>query len=174
MQSLPFSLQSFSRLRALNCLYIDKTKYAYDLIVQEQNFFLSRPRRFGKSLFISTLKEILLGKKDLFKGLWIAQSDYKWTLYGVIHLDFSSMDSTDANTARTSICQSLAKIAIDYELAITLSGSSPNDALNILVNSLYKKFGEVAVLIDEYDHAILSTLHSPQLNEVLKVVQSFF
>src|SRR3990167_7923707 len=138
MQSLPFSLQSFSRLRALNCLYIDKTKYAYDLIVQDQNFFLSRPRRFGKSLFISTLKEILLGKKDLFKGLWIAQSDYKWPLYGVIHLDFSSMDSTDANTARTSICQSLAKIAIDYE------------------------------------HAILSTLHSPQLNEVLKVVQSFF
>ncbi|MES2199422.1 MAG: AAA family ATPase [Chlamydiota bacterium] len=174
MQSLPFSLQSFSRLRALNCLYVDKTEYAHDLIVQEQSFFLSRPRRFGKSIFISTLKEILLGKKELFEGLWIVGSDYKWPIFGVIHLDFSSLNSVDANTTRISICQSLAKIAANYGLAITLSLSSPNDDLNMLVDALYKKFGKVAVLIDEYDHAILSTLYKPQLNEVLEVVQSFF
>lgn len=174
MQSLPFSLQSFSRLRALNCLYVDKTKYAHDLIIQEQNFFLSRPRRFGKSIFISTLKEILLAKKELFEGLWIASSNYKWPIFGVIHLDFSSLNSENANTTRISICQSLAKIATNYELAITLSLSSPNDDLSILVDGLYKKFGKVAILIDEYDHAILSTLHKPQLNEVLGIVQSFF
>src|SRR3990167_3692139 len=123
MQSLPFSIQSFSRLRALNCLYVDKTKYAHDLIVQGQSFFLSRPRRFGKSLFISTLKEILLGNKELFKGLWIEGSDYKWPVYGVIHLDFSCIDSTDANTAKASICQSLTRIAVKYKLSITLSPS---------------------------------------------------
>ncbi len=174
MQSLPFSLQSFSRLRALNCLYVDKTKYAHDLIVQEQSFFLSRPRRFGKSVFISTLKEILLGKKELFEGLWIDKSDYKWPVFGVIHLDFSSIDSTDANTAKTSLCQFLANIAIEYKLSIQLSSSSPNDALNVLVRALFAQTGKVAILIDEYDHAILSTLHKPQLNEVLGVVQSFF
>ena len=69
MLTLPYSMQSFSHLRKKKCLYVDKTKYAYDLIIQEQNFFLSRPRRFGKSVFISTLKEILLGKKNLFHNL---------------------------------------------------------------------------------------------------------
>ena len=74
MLNLPFSLQSFPRLRELNCLYVDKTKYAYDLIIQEPSFFLARPRRFGKSLFVSTLKEILQGNRELFKGLFVPRS----------------------------------------------------------------------------------------------------
>ncbi|MES2199336.1 MAG: AAA family ATPase [Chlamydiota bacterium] len=174
MQDLPFSLQSFANIREFNCLYVDKTKYAHDLIVQRQSFFLSRPRRFGKSVFISTLKEILLGKKELFEGLWIARIDYKWPVYGVIHLDFSSINSKDAVTAEASICQSLSNIAMEYGLSVSLSSSSANDALTTLVRTLFLKFKKVAILIDEYDHAILSTLHSPQLPEVLKVVQSFF
>lgn len=89
MLNLPVSLQSFKNIREFNCLYVDKTKYAHDLIVQNLSFFLSRPRRFGKSVFVSTLKEILLGKKELFKGLWIEKSDYSWSPYGVIHLDLS-------------------------------------------------------------------------------------
>ncbi|MBS0626921.1 MAG: AAA family ATPase [Verrucomicrobia bacterium] len=76
MQNLPYAIQSFKNIREFNCLYIDKTKYAHDLIVERQSFFLARPRRFGKSVFVSTLKEILLGKKDLFEGLWIDKSDY--------------------------------------------------------------------------------------------------
>ena len=171
---LPRALQSFSRLRALNCLYVDKTRYAHDLIVQGQSFFLSRPRRFGKSVFISTLKEILLGRKDLFEGLWIVKSDYKWIPYGVIHLDFSFIESSDVSAARASLCQNLAGIAADYELSIALSSSSPKDALVSLVKALHKKFGRVAVLIDEYDHVILSALHEPQLKEVLAVLQGFF
>ena len=174
MLDLPFSIQSFINIREFNCLYVDKTKYAYDLIVQRQSFFLSRPRRFGKSVFISTLKEILLGKKELFEGLWIANSSYKWPIYGVIHLDFSRLKSSSAISTEESICQNLSRIAANYELPIILSPSSPNDALTTLVDALHKKFGRVAILIDEYDHAILSTLHSPHLSEVLKVVQSFF
>ncbi len=73
MQALPYSIQSFKNIREFNCLYIDKTKYAYDLITERQSFFLARPRRFGKSVFVSTLKEILLSKKNLFEGLWIAR-----------------------------------------------------------------------------------------------------
>ena len=114
MQALPFSLQSFPRLRSLNCLYVDKTKYAYDLIIQEQSFFLSRPRRFGKSLFVSTLKEILKGNRDLFKGLFIAQTNYLWPIYGVIHLDFGPIKSTSPATVERSLCQILLNIAEDY------------------------------------------------------------
>ena len=174
VKELPFSIQSFANIREFNCLYVDKTKYAHDLIVQRQSFFLSRPRRFGKSVFISTLKEILLGRKERFEDLWIEGSEYEWPIYGVIHLDFSSIDSTDANSTRASICQNLANIATEYGLSIQLSLTSPNDALNTLVRALFRQFKRVAILIDEYDHAILSTLYSPQLDEVLKVVQSFF
>ena len=174
MLDLPFSLQSFTNIRNFNCLYVDKTKYAHDLIVQRQNFFLSRPRRFGKSVFVSTLEEILLGNKGLFEGLWIAGSPYTWPVYGVIHLDFSFIDTTDTSTVKTSICQSLADIAVKYGLSVQLNPSIPNIALKTLVESLHAKFGRVAILIDEYDHAILSTLHKPQLDDVMSILQSFF
>ena len=92
----------------------------------------------------------------------------------MIDLDFSRLKSLNATSIEKSLCQNLSSIASRYELSVTLSSSSPNDALNVLVEALYNKYGRVAILIDEYDHAILSTLHSPQLNEVLKIIQSFF
>ncbi len=174
MQELPFSIQDFSKLRTLNCLYIDKTKYAHDLIVQEQSFFLARPRRFGKSLFVSTLKEILLGKKELFEGLWITQSTYTWPVYGAIHLDFSSLKNTNATSLEISLCQQLIRIAKSYKLSIVLDPSNPNEALSALIEELRNIYGKVAVLIDEYDHPILSTLHKPRLQEILETIQSFF
>ncbi|MBS0628013.1 MAG: AAA family ATPase [Verrucomicrobia bacterium] len=175
MQELPFSIQDFSNIREFNYLYIDKTKYAHDLVIQRgQSFFLSRPRRFGKSVFVSTLKAILLSKKELFEGLWIAKSTYTWPIYGVIHLDFSSLKSTNATTLETSLCTHLKLIAKHYEIPDKLSVVDPNAALCTLVNALYEKFGRVAVLIDEYDHPILSSLHSPNSLEVLKGIQSFF
>ncbi len=175
MQELPFSIQDFSNIRKFNYLYVDKTKYAHDLVIQQgQSFFLSRPRRFGKSVFVSTLKEILLGKKELFEGLWIAKSTYTWPVYGVIHLDFSRLDHTNATTIKESLCACLVQIAKHYEISDTLSLVSPNSALETLVNALFDRFKKVAILIDEYDHAILSNLHKPQLKEVLETVQSFF
>lgn len=175
MQNLPFSIQDFSNIREFNYLYVDKTKYAHDLVIQRgQSFFLSRPRRFGKSVFVSTLKEILLGRKELFEGLWIKKSDYTWPIYGVIHLDFSSLKNTNATTLEVSLCEYLAEIAQHYKISDSLSLTNPNAALRTLVNALYEKFQRVAVLIDEYDYPILSMLHTPQLPEVLKVLQSFF
>ena len=174
MQDLPFSMQDFGNIRNFHCLYVDKTQYVYDLIQQKQSFFLSRPRRFGKSVFLSTLKEALLGKKELFKGLWIEKSDYDWQIFGVIHLDFSLIDSMNTETLRTSICCNLSAIAKEYHLDIEISSSSPKDALLVLVKALYAKFGRVAVLIDEYDHAILSNLHTPERASILGTLQSFF
>ena len=77
-----------------NFTYIDKTKQLYDLITKGRYYFISRPRRFGKSLLISTLKEIFLGNKELFKDLWIGSSDYQWEEYPIIELRFVDLDFT--------------------------------------------------------------------------------
>ena len=98
MRRLPVDISTFSELRLSDYVYVDKTKYLYDMITGGRRYFLSRPRRFGKSLLVSTLKEILTANKKLFDGLWIAHSDYAWQEHGVIQLDFSSLNSetTDA------------------------------------------------------------------------------
>lgn len=86
---LPTTTASFRGIIEGNYRYIDKTKYIYDLVKNPKGaWFLSRPRRFGKSLLISTLEELFRGQRDLFHGLWIDQSDYDWTAYPVIRLDF--------------------------------------------------------------------------------------
>src|SRR4029077_3240375 len=107
LQRLPLDINTFRELRESKYLYVDKTKYAYDLITGGRRFFLSRPRRFGKSLLISTLKEILSGNKDLFDGLWISKSDYQWKQYGVISLDFSTLDIDSIEGLKRSLCRAL-------------------------------------------------------------------
>src|ERR1700730_8235427 len=119
LPKLPVDLSTFRALRESNYLYVDKTKYAYDLITGGRRFFLSRPRRFGKSLFVSTLKEILTGSVDLFEGLWIAKSDYQWKQYGVIKLDFSTLDIDSIEELKGSLCAVLLKIAQSYGLEIS-------------------------------------------------------
>ncbi|RKY33948.1 MAG: AAA family ATPase, partial [Candidatus Omnitrophota bacterium] len=86
MQGLPIGIQTFEKIVRGGYLYIDKTEYLYNLITKGSVYFLSRPRRFGKSLLISTLNEIFKGNKELFKGLWIDKSDYVWQEYPVIRL----------------------------------------------------------------------------------------
>lgn len=174
MKDLPSSLQYFPRLIKLNYLYVDKTKYAHDLIVQEKSFFLARPRRFGKSLFISVLAEILKGNKDLFEGLWIGKSDYTWPVFGVIHLDFGPIKSLNVEMVEQALYQMLTRIAKEYELSIELNIFNPNQALIELTDALFEKFGRVAILIDEYDHPILQVLQEPQVEQVRDILQSFF
>ncbi|KKP25010.1 MAG: AAA-ATPase, partial [candidate division TM6 bacterium GW2011_GWF2_30_66] len=94
MKKLPIGLQAFSTLIEDGCVYVDKTKYIYELI-QGYYIFFSRPRRFGKSLLCSTLCELFSGNRDLFKGLWIDENtDYCWPVHPVIYLDLS-MTSSD-------------------------------------------------------------------------------
>src|SRR5437870_5123237 len=91
MQRLAINISTFSTLREQNCVYIDKTEHIYNLITQARFYFLSRPRRFGKSLLVSTLEELYSGNRELFKDLWIdAHSDYTWPQHPIIHLDFST------------------------------------------------------------------------------------
>ncbi|MDR1154020.1 MAG: AAA family ATPase, partial [Bacteroidales bacterium] len=92
VRKLPVGIQDFEKLRKENCLYVDKTQYVYQLAQTVSPYFLARPRRFGKSLFLSTLKAYFEGKKELFEGLKIAGLEKEWTKYPVIYLDFNNSE----------------------------------------------------------------------------------
>ena len=175
MKKLPLDISSFGEMRRLNYLYVDKTKYAYNLITGGRRFFLARPRRFGKSLFVSMLKEVLKGNKGIFQGLWIASSDYTWKPHGVIVLDFSGLGIHDAASFNKGVCLELQRIAHNYKLSLTLDNSSPESAIKDLVIALHEQFGTVAILVDEYDSAILHSLHKVEnALEIRDVVRRFF
>jgi len=162
LQKLPLGLSSFAKIRQEGCLYVDKTEYAYNLITKGYRYFLARPRRFGKSLFVSTLQEILSGEKDLFNNLWIADSDYTWKPHGVIALDFSRLGIKDVDTLINGLLYALSRIARDYELTDPIHPTSPELALSDVVIALHRRFGKVAILIDEYDNPILNLLHEQE------------
>ncbi len=173
LRKLPLGIQTFHRLRADNCVYVDKTEHAYNLITRGYRYFLARPRRFGKSLFVSTLHEILSGNKALFDDLWIAQSDYQWKPHGVIKLDFSSVVGTDVERFEAGLQTVLIEIANAYEL--DLNSTALELMLRSLIKALYKQFGRVAILIDEYDSPILRMLHDHErANKIRNAIQQFF
>jgi hypothetical protein len=175
LPKLPLDLSTFRILREKGYLYVDKTQYAYNLITGGRSYFLSRPRRFGKSLFVSTLQEILAGDRQLFEGLWIAGSDYAWKKHGVITLDLSSLGIKDVATFESGICRALAEIAARYEIAIPIDLKQPELVLRTLVQALHAKFGEVAILIDEYDNPILNLLREPERAKVIRdTLKHFF
>lgn len=175
MLKLPLDISSFVQLRALKYLYVDKTKYAYNLIAHGRRFFLARPRRFGKSLFVSMLKELLGGKKEIFEDLWIYNSDYSWKVHGVIVLDLSVMGIRDVLSFNKGMCYKLQEIADSYELSIVLDSTTPELALHRLVRALYEKYGAVAILIDEYDSPILNSLkHVDIAVDIRDALRNFF
>jgi len=175
LRKLPLGIHTFHRLRADNCVYVDKTEHAYNLITRGYRYFLSRPRRFGKSLFVSTLHEILSGNKALFDDLWIAQSNYQWKPHGVIKLDFSATAGKDVAQFNATLKHLLLRIAEDYKLIIESTSDQPEIILDNLVHALYQQFGHVAILIDEYDSPILRILHDYDHARIIRSrIQQFF
>ncbi|MES2199359.1 MAG: AAA family ATPase [Chlamydiota bacterium] len=173
MQKLPIGISGFTELRKKNCVYVDKTKHIYSLLKDNSRTFLSRPRRFGKSLFLSALEAALQGKKELFEGLWIAKSDYSFEPKGVINLDFSKLTVDSKDGFLRSLIYVLKEIGKINEVLL-----EENPDLNVvfmnLISALYTKFQFVAILIDEYDYPILHTLHKPDLaKEIRDVMKSF-
>ena len=154
MKKLPIGIQTFRKIIEDNCIYVDKTKYIYDLINDFSCFFLSRPRRFGKSLLLDTIGEVFNGNKELFKGLWIYDSDYDFAKHPVIRLDMSNIANETPETMKESLSLQLKKRIKEEGLDIT--GETPSDLFQFLIEALYKKYKQkVVVLIDEYDKPIL-------------------
>src|SRR5579871_418182 len=175
MRKLPVDTSVFSRLINLNYLYVDKTEYIYQMLTTGHRFFLSRPRRFGKSLLVSTLKEILTSNKKLFEGLWIAKSDYQWPEHGIINLDFSTFTPHDTATLQEGLRSELHVIAQSYGLVIDTTIKDINIVLKMVARGLYARFGHVAILVDEYDSPILKTLYNESIaKEIRDTIQQFF
>ena len=154
MKYLPIDLSTFSTMIMDNYVYVDKTRYIYDLFSGGSRlYFLARPRRFGKSLLISTLKEFFLGNRILFKELWIDSSDYQWITYPVIHLDFGNIGHDNPEHFEISLSWRLQEIATEYNVDISKAPTATTK-LSYLIKQL-TQFNKVVILIDEYDKPIL-------------------
>jgi hypothetical protein len=174
LRKLPLGIQDFEKLRTSGCLYVDKTKYVYELVTKGFQLFLGRPRRFGKSLLLSTLKAYFLGKKELFEELAIAELEQEWLEYPVIYLDFnrdfySNISSFDA--------------VMNYMLSLyeAVYGKNPEEKTYPLrfegiIHRAFEKTGrKVVVLVDEYDKPLLGTMDDLNANDdIRKALKGFY
>jgi hypothetical protein len=169
---LPVGIQDFETIRTENYVYVDKTQLVYQMITKGAMYFLSRPRRFGKSLLVSTLRAIFRGERHLFKGLWIDQSDYTWEQHPVIWLDMSGIENASAKLLQQSLNEQLDKIAKQYGVELTTSVSVAGRLNNLLTELAETKNKKVVVLIDEYDKPLVDQIHRPKIamknREILK------
>jgi hypothetical protein len=171
----PVGIQTFSEIRKGNYVYVDKTDLVWKLAHDAKYIFLSRPRRFGKSLLSTTLDSYFQGRKDLFEGLKIMEMEEEWENYPVIHIDLSV---TKAETTVEGLRTVLLRILEPYK-AIYGEGiyeSSPGGLFSGIIHRAFEKSGkQVAVIIDEYDAPLLDKLHKrEQLDQSRNVMQEFF
>ena len=172
MKKLPIGIQTFEKLINDDCLYIDKTKLIYQLIQSGSVYFLSRPRRFGKSLLLSTLEAIFKGKKELFQGLWIYDQPFEWKEYSVIRIDFSKKHIENSAELKEFIKIELKDIAESYN--ITLVRENYDDIFAELIRKL-AQISKVVLLVDEYDKPILDHITDVKTaKEIQETLKSFY
>ena len=174
MVNYPIGIQTFDKIREGGYLYVDKTKYIYEVTHPGQYVFLSRPRRFGKSLLTSTLEAYFSGRKDLFKGLAIEKLEKEWKQYPVLHFDLSDIKKGTVEDFEDSVNSSLASMEETYGVVKTADNLATR--FKELVERIYKRTGkQVVVLIDEYDAPLLTVLHDPErLEKMRTALQSFY
>ncbi len=169
-KSLPLSVPTFSRLIKENYIYVDKTKYIYNLVLKGGAYFLSRPRRFGKSLLISTLKEIFHGNRDLFKGSWIYDR-IPWEKYTVLHLDFLGVYHSGLGIEKAL---TIALDQIAGEFGVQCEGENINWKFDDLIRKLAKE-KPIVILIDEYDKLITDYIDDLEKAEENRIaLKSFY
>ena len=162
---LPVDVSDFRTLIAGNYVYVDKTRMIYDLFKGGGRlFFLARPRRFGKTLLISTLAELFAGNRELFKGLWIDSSDYSWEKHPVVSLDFSTLDSSSPKQFQEDLALEIEDKASHLGITLPEKGSVLRK-IKTLVNEL-AKINKVVILIDEYDYPIVDTISEPYASKL--------
>lgn len=178
MKEITTSNFSFEKLRRGEALYVDKTQYVWSLVSSEENiYFLSRPRRFGKSLLLSTLEAFFLNKRELFNGLAIEglAPDDVWMEWPVIHLDMSKVTSPEGFEGQMkSINSYMQRVAESMHMDVRDNWVAA-DILDALINYLKIKTGKsVVILVDEYDKPILDALHTPYIDNTIAMMQGVY
>lgn len=175
MKNLPVGIQTFRDMIEKDYLYVDKTKQIYDLFAKGgRYYFLSRPRRFGKSLLISTLAEIFSGNRSLFKGLWI-HDRIEWTQYPVIHIDFSKIDYETPEKLKESIKKFLDETAASYGETLDAEKSYKESFVE-LIEKLSSK-GRVVILVDEYDKPMIEYMEADEIKTaktIRRILKNFY
>lgn len=173
-RKLPIGVQDFEKLRTGGNVYVDKTAYIYQLVNTDAPYFLGRPRRFGKSLLLSTLKAYFLGKKELFEGLAIAELEKEWLEYPVFHIDMNIGIYTDENSLYESLDAKLKCFEEQWGCITELH--DPATRFEAVIRHVCKQTGrKVVVLIDEYDKPLLATMEDLNANkEIRKVLKGFY
>ena len=158
----PIGIQDFEKLRTKGYSYVDKSRFVYKLATEGEYYFLSRPRRFGKSLFLSTLEAYFQGKKELFKGLAIYDLETEWKKYPIFHIDLNTANFREKDSLYTVLNDYLTSWEDKYgareseaTLALRFKG--------VIARAAEKEGCGVVILIDEYDKPILQTLRDPEL-----------
>lgn len=170
----PIGIQNFEKIRTEDFLYVDKTSEIYKLAKEGRYYFLSRPRRFGKSLLVSTMEAYFAGRKELFSGLAIEKLETEWKQHPVLHLDLSGVSYTDESVLERVLSDKLAKWETLYGAVNT------SDILGLrfkeVIEAAYNKTGnQVAILIDEYDKPIIDNLgNEPALSHLRSTLQGFY
>ena len=171
----PIGIQTFEEIRKLDNLYIDKTEYIYRMTHTDgKYFFLSRPRRFGKSLLVSTFQSYFEGKKELFEGLAIEKLEKEWNTYPVLHFDLSKGKHMEKEQLNRYLLDIIEKQEARFDCKS--NKIDVNIRLDDLINAVYQKTGkQVVVLIDEYDAPLLDVAHEKEkLNELRNTMRNFY
>ena len=174
MTKYPIGLQNFQGLREDGYAYVDKTAFVYELAQSGKYYFLSRPRRFGKSLLLSTLEAYYQGKKELFKGLALERLEKDWKVYPVFHLDFNTGLYTNPEGLVSIIDEHLRYFEKNYD--IEPDGISLSERFKAVIRCAYEKMGQkVVILVDEYDKPLLEAIgNEPLQNDYRKMLKSFY
>ena len=170
----PVGMPIFEQIIGEGYQYVDKTGLMWRMLQSYKYVFLSRPRRFGKSLLVSTLKNYFRGNRELFKGLAIDSLEHEWKRYPVIHISFGAVKSTTIADISSEIREIFEDI--EHELGIESGSDTPGGMLRRMISRCHEKYGEqVVILIDEYDAPLLNNLDDEQmLAEVRKLMRSIY
>ena len=174
MTKYPIGIQTFSKIIEENYAYVDKTAYVYQLGKDGGYYFLSRPRRFGKSLLVTTLEAYFQGRKELFKGLAMEQLEKDWKVYPVFHIDLNTGKYTEPEALVSSISWHLSLWEKEYGLA---SENEPiSSRFKNIILQAYRQTGQkVVILVDEYDKPLLEAIgNEPLQNDYRKTLKSFY
>ena len=175
IRKYPVGMQTFAEIREKNYVYVDKTKYIVDFLKQGSKYvFLSRPRRFGKSLFVSTLQAYYEGKKELFEGLALGDYEKNWVKHPVLHFDMSTAKHMDVKGLLSELNLKLVQYERIY--GRDEEAENPNQRLECLVKRAYLQTGQkVVLLIDEYDAPLLDVVHEKEnLKPLRQTMQNFY